>query len=371
MQIEARFQERASKLKMATLRLIFKVVRYWRCYSLLLIASVLSLFLIYASQHDPNMEYFGLGLKYLKEFSNIGADDVKKLLETNKLDYEFLNSNARFCYHSQQQQQQQPQQQQKNDPTDVNDYDLLDDYNQDPSETGSKYAEIILISISQSVNFKHRSAARQTWGKRLGGVNGKLLFVIGNALYESRDNKSRETDTNQPLATFDLKDKAKLDKEMSTHSDIIQINMPDDEPYMSTKVLMAIRWSFTYCLPTKYLFILSDTAVLNVDQFEKLLKKSNQSTLRQEMEREAIAGVCNLKDETFSSALKFFYKDIYKKQQEQQLQKKMQTTTASRQLTLNNKSGRWNTGEENGGSAARKPMVLNDYNGEYCSNSGG
>ena len=44
-------------------RLVFRIVRCWRCYILLIIATILSIFLIYLGQYDPKLEYL-IGSSY-------------------------------------------------------------------------------------------------------------------------------------------------------------------------------------------------------------------------------------------------------------------------------------------------------------------
>ena len=325
---------------MTPIRLLYKFIRYWRCFSLLLIASFLSLFLIYASQNDPKMEYFGLGVKYFKNLVDIKPEDVKKLIETNKLDYEFLKTNARFCFNS--------DLKETNEPSNL---DILNDYDHDQAEaSNSRRIEIIILSISQAVNVKHRSAARQTWSKNLKELNAKLVFVIGNPFYEA-ENKTTSS-SSEPLAQFDLKDQAKLEREVNTHHDIIQINMPDQESYRSTKVLISIRWSFTYCFNAKYIFVMSDTAVLNMEKFAKLVKEKYR--LEQSLNN-SVGGFCDLMDEKFASALKIFYMHLFNKQ------KNTITTQTVKPQILNNKS---NVLDE------KRELAFSNYNGEYCSNLG-
>jgi hypothetical protein len=298
------------------------------------------MFLIYASQHDPNMEYFGLGVNYFKQLIDLKPEDMKKLVETNKIDYEFARTNARFCFNTNPAVASASKLQQS---TSLNtNIDLMFGGEYDQVEFDSikssriKYADILLLSISQAANFRHRSAARQTWAKNLNEMNARLLFIIGNPFYEA---ENRTNSNNEPLAKFDSNDQIKLEKEMNTYNDIMQINMPDQESYKSTKTLIAIRWSFTYCSHVSNLFILSDTAVLNMDKFSKVFIK-NKNDLQKILSNETIGGNCNLRDEKFSNALKVFFKNPNLKPQG---------------AALGNKS--INT-------------VSKEYNGEYCSNLG-
>ena len=331
---------------MTPLRLLYKIIRYWRCFSLLLVASFLSMFLIYASQNDPNMEYFGLGVKYFKNLINIRPEDMKNMVETNKLDYEFLNTNSRFCYQTGQLPSLSKLETANVNNNNNNDFIGIDyDQLETDKSSSSKFNDILLLSVSQGANFRHRSAVRQTWAKNLNEINVRLLFVIGNPFLEP-DNRTRSSvanSNNDPLVSFDSSDQQKLEKEMNTFNDIIQINMPDHESFKSTKILIGIRWSFTYCSHVRNLFILSDSAVLNVDKLAKYLKNKNE--LQNTLNNETIGGNCNLRDEKFSLALKLFYKDGLSKQQSQ----------ASKPQSLSNKSS---------------SLALKEYNGEYCSNLG-
>jgi hypothetical protein len=297
------------------------------------------------------MEYFGLGVKYFKNLINIRPEDMKNMVETNKLDYEFINTNSRFCYQTgallaslSSSSKLETANVNNNDNNNNNDF-LGIDYDQLETDKSSsnKIDEILLLSVSQAANFRHRSAARQTWAKNLNEINVRLLFVIGNPFLEpeNRTKSSVVNSINDPLVSFDSSDQQKLEKEMNTFNDIIQINMPDHENYKSTKILIAIRWSFTYCSHVRNLFILSDSAVLNVDKLAKHLKNKNE--LQNTLNNETIGGNCNLRDEKFSLALKLFYKDS------------KQQSKASKPQSLNNKSS---------------SLALKEYNGEYCSNLG-
>ena len=81
-------------------RLLYKSCKYWRCYLLLLFASILSFMLIYLSQNDPKLEnyfpYFGVGSKYYNFYANGGIEKMRDLMEPNRLDYEFVNTNSRW-----------------------------------------------------------------------------------------------------------------------------------------------------------------------------------------------------------------------------------------------------------------------------------
>lgn len=77
-------------------RLLYRSCKYWRCYLLLLFASMLSFVLIYLSQNDPKLEnYFGMGSRYYNFYANGGIEKMRDLMEPNRLDYEFINTNAK------------------------------------------------------------------------------------------------------------------------------------------------------------------------------------------------------------------------------------------------------------------------------------
>lgn len=262
-------------------RLIYSLTRWWRCYFLLLVASILSFVLIYVSKNDPNLEYyfpyFRLGSDYYNFYASGGAEKIKKLMEANNLDYELIVSNSKFCVS----------------------YDPFDD---------GPDIDFLILSISQTQNHKHRIAARSTWAKSLEQLNTKLLFVVGKS--------------NSPQNT--LKD------EISKHSDLIQINMPDHENYTSTKTLISVRWALTYCSKAKNLFIVSDSAVLNLKKFKSMNKKNL-------IKKFSINGQCDYSDENFAKALRLFFKDL-------------------------------NMGKKNESSA--KMHQIDEYSGQYCSNLG-
>ncbi|RNA28913.1 hypothetical protein BpHYR1_040069 [Brachionus plicatilis] len=235
-------------------RLIYSVTRWWRCYFLLLVASMLSFVLIYVSRNDPNLEYyfpyFRLGSDYYNFYASGGAKKIKKLMEANNLDYELIVSNSKFCV-------------------------SYDPFDNEPD------MDFLVLSISQSQNHKHRIAARSTWAKYLQKLNAKLLFVVGKP----------------QLATNALGD------EISKYADMIQINMPDHENYTSTKTLISIRWALTYCSKATNLLIVSDSAVLNLKKFKSIGKQNL-------INKNAINGQCDYSDENFAKALRLFFKEI-------------------------------------------------------------
>lgn len=262
-------------------RFVYSVTRWWRYFILLLVASMLSFILIHVSKNDPNLEYyfpyFRLGSDYYKFYASGGAEKIKKLMESNNLDYEFVVSNSKFCVS----------------------YDPFDD---GPS------IDFLILSISQTQNHRHRLAARSTWASSLEKLNSKLLFVVG---------QSKSTQNT-------------LSEEISKHSDIIQINMPDHENYTSTKTLISIRWALTYCSKAKNIFVLSDSAVLNLNKYKSISKENLIKSY-------AINGQCGYSDENFAKALQLFFQDL-------------------------------NLGKKNDTHSKKHP--IDDYNGRYCSNLG-
>lgn len=300
------------------MRVISRLTRCWRCYLLLSFASVLVFFLYFISQYDPKLEHY---LQY-NFYLNGGAqvERIKKLMETNNLEYEFINSNSKFCINN----------------LDIEeDLALLNTQNDNPMRTNNAKQsnnDLLILIISQSSNFKHRSAIRQTWSKQLSS-NTRFLFFIGNANF-NRTSPSSMNVQNQ------------IRMELAKFNDIIQINMPDNNSYLPTKTLVAIRWSLTYCSVAKYLLILSDSAVLNVNS---LYKQVNFNSL----DNNTLIGACNYTDEKFASGLRFFFDTIYKKTKQKE--------SSSSNNNNNNKQE-----VQNQTSATR----INNYKGEYCSNLG-
>ncbi|CAF0915097.1 unnamed protein product [Brachionus calyciflorus] len=274
-------------------RIIYSVTRFWRCYFLLLVASILSFFLIYVSKNDPNLEYyfpyFRLGSNYYNFYASGGAEKIKQLMEANNLDYEFISSNSKFCLSKE-------------------DYEF--------QQETDKTLDFLILSISQESNYKARIAARSTWAKYLDEFNSKILFVVGNT--ESKTSRSK-------------RDVNIIKNEIKQYGDLIQINMPDHENYTSTKTLISIRWALTYCSKAKNLFILSDSAVLNLKKFKSVFTKKDQI-----IKEYAINGQCDYTDENFAMALKLFFSDLNLKVKNESL------------------------------SGVKKE----EYNGKYCSNLG-
>jgi hypothetical protein len=337
-----------------------------------MIASVLSFFLIYVSQNDPNLEqffpYFRLGNKYYSYYSNFGADEMKKLMEVNKLDYEFKNTNSRFCSNIEKPAKNMMETLNLKQDSTNTDYEFLNDYFADNQgilddekslfKNKQPNLDVIMLIISQAGNFKHRLATRQTWGKYLAKLNTKLVFMIGNPFY--RRAKVEQTTDSHITTNFNSQDQIKLNQEIKDYNDLVQINMEDNDNYTSTKTLVSIRWALTYCTTAKYLFILSDSAILNVERFEKILK--NDILTQKSINSTSIAGLCDLEDLKFASALKSFYTDLYNKHLVKQESNQDTKNTASKNTTLNTKLAK----EE----SPRSIAFSNTYKGQYCSNLG-
>jgi hypothetical protein len=256
-------------------RMVYKLTKYWRCYILLLIASVLSFGLLYIGQNDPKLElylpsYFKLGgsNSYYYFQKNGALEKIFKLMENVTLDYEYVNPKSRYCI------------------KDVN----VNDENSDDNHDKFK---ILFLSISESANFKNRQAARQTYIKYLKKFDLKLLFLVGQ----------------QDDETI----KAKLESEMSQHDDILQIKMPDNnDNFTSIKTLIGLRWAITYCLNVDYLYIISDYAVINHKLLNKYLYTDALFSPKY-INDSVIAGYCNYTDEKLATALKLFFKKTDKK----------------------------------------------------------
>lgn len=171
---------------------------------------------------------------------------------------------------------------------------------QQPSEEINDHLDFIFLVISEAGHFKHRNAIRSTWAKHLTTkYNSKLAFFIGNPFYNiSARNIRRDTDNkglvyvadNGPNGgrvlvkiDFGIEERGKLEAEMREHDDIVQIDMSDHENFTSAKSLVAVRWANTFCAEARQMFVLSDLAVLNLKQFEKMLKNKNFTATSSEL----------------------------------------------------------------------------------------
>ena len=263
--------------------------RYWRCYTLILFAAFLSFILIFISQNDPQLErffpYLKLGNKYYYYYFTNSGEDTNKLMENNTLEYEYLNSNSRFCLN----------------------------LNEDAS---SDEIKIVFLSLGQAQNTRARQAARQTYGKYLNKFNLKMIFFVGNSNYDAHSGK---------LSTSELQQK--IDKEIADYGDIVQINMPDHENFTSAKALIALRWSMIYCPAASYLYVVSDSAIINHQLLQSVIFKSNLFGEQKnaidsdwkhfkQLNSSVIAGACNFTDEKLATSLnKVFNKAKYEQQQ--------------------------------------------------------
>lgn len=318
---------------MASVKIVYSVARYWRCYFLLLVACLLTFVLIYIGQNDPNLEhyfpYFRGGSKYNYYFSDDNLAEINELMEKNYLDYEFLHSNSRFCL----------------SPGDLSRHHKLNKggggNKQDDEIESMIYEELIddssqldfiLLSISQAHHFKYRSAARSTWAKYLNKLKAKLVFIIGDPFYQT---------TKSQVSNFSPSDKEKLIAEMREHGDMVQVNMADHENYTSTKSLIGIRWAFTYCMFAKNVFLVSDSAILNHKEFDKLIRNQDKMKL---LDDRTLAGFCNYTDEKLAYVLKHFFST-----------KQPKLVTSSQIGAINRSS----PGIKN-----------NEYKGQFCSSIG-
>jgi hypothetical protein len=334
---------------MARRHLVIGLARYWRCYSLLLIASVLSFLLVYIGQNDPNLDnlfpYFRFGSKYYYMYANGAADEMKNLMERTNLDYEYEHVNSRACMLDAGSLAGSDASSSNGKLSDLymsfassqlnlnidDDYALLnnDNSNENTNKENKQNNELkrvliksqessvdyLLLSIGQAFNFKHRHAARQTWSKYLTkSGRSRLLFFVGNPEYFF----DKGAVLNSSATSFveqqqQQQDRARLSQEIKDNGDIVQVNMPDHENYTSTKTLIALRWTLTYCSMAKHVFVLSDSAVLNFNSFYSLIQTTNstQSTMFNDS---YIYGMCNYTDEKFATALRLFFSDLYQRQ---------------------------------------------------------
>jgi hypothetical protein len=210
---------------------------------------------------------------------------MNKLMENNTLEYEYLYSNSRSCLNI--------------------DNDFIDNENE---------MKILFLSISQVSNFKARQAARQTYGKYLNKMNLKLIFFVGNPNY-SQQPRNNEL-------------QVKIDKEIVENKDIVQINMPDNDNFTSAKTLIALRWSIIYCSIAQYLYVVTDSAIINYQLLSTLLYKTSlfgthqQNRVEeryQKINSSVIAGYCNFTDEKLADALNSFLQAYSNKIKMQQL----------------------------------------------------
>jgi hypothetical protein len=331
----------------ATLKLIYNLSRYWRCYFLLCVASILTFILIFISKNDPNLEhyfpYFRGGSNYNYYFSNVDIKEISKMMQKNILDYPFMNLNSRFClknknsvtklsiYNNNNKQKKdddnkiKDEQKLRNDLSYFLSEDFLDESENAPNDKQkNRELDFILLSISRAENFKHRLAARSTWAKSLKS-NTKLVFIIGNPIYNEKD-------------SFKSEERSKLSLEIKDYQDIVQIDMPDGENFTSTKILLALSWSLTYCSFAKNIFILSDSAVLNHNRFDQFVKQNKE---KEKYDDKSLIGYCNHTDVKLAKALKYFYANIIQKSSKNPLQ-----------------------------NSAPRNTSFETYVGEFCSNLG-
>ena len=333
---------------MVSIKLVYSVSRYWRCFFLLLVASVLSFFLIYISKNDPNLEhyfpYFRGGSKYNFYYSHTNIEEVNNLMEKNYLDYEFMNSNSRYCLKKSIEQNQVDSEHKKSHES-IN--ILNEDFHVDEMNSNTQL-EFILLSISQAHHFKYRSAARSTWAKFLPSADAKLIFFIGDPFYDTTNSKVIQR-------KFNENDREKLKTEMKNYNDIVQINMADNENYTSTKSLIAIRWALTYCTFAKNVFVLSDSAILNHKKFEQFVKSGSKV-----LDDQSVAGLCHQTDEKLAYVLQYFFTNLHKNSGSNSRPKQaLFTSRVKENKTLDVSSKSQTTAPD-----------LEIYKGQFCSNLG-
>lgn len=156
----------------------------------------------------------------------------------------------------------------------------------DRDDDSSSSLEYIFLVIGEAGHFKHRNAIRSTWAKMLAKYNSKLVFVIGNPYFNLTQRNIRRDGNNQLVYVadhahvvrleFGLEEKLRLEAELRDHDDMVQIDMSDHDNYTSSKTLVALRWAITFCTSARRVFVLSDLAVLNLKQFDKLFKQQQK-----------------------------------------------------------------------------------------------
>ena len=95
---------------------------------------------------------------YYYFYKNGAVENIFNLMENVTLDYDYMNTNSRFCFNE------------------LNTNEQADSVDNDEFKF-----KLLFLSISEVNNIKYRQAARQTYGKYLKKFNLKLLFVIGKA----------------------------------------------------------------------------------------------------------------------------------------------------------------------------------------------
>jgi hypothetical protein len=321
-----------TRLTRMVLRLFLKMARYWRFLFLGLIAFTLFFIVVLLNQneaHHLNNKYFNNLI-----FGHSNLDNMKKLMQMNNLDYEFSHSNSRFCVSS-------ADGDLGDNPLNPININANGEYIKSSKSNNDDVYElkVLFLSISKVKDFDYRKATRQTWSKYVQKLGMKVVFIVGNPLFDESEINSKtvtaDTNTTQILSNLN-----KLKQEKKQFKDIVQINMPDDESYDTIKTLIAIRWSLTYCPITQSLFILKSTAVLNHKHFLNLItdnkiqfqtntnqidKNKNKNTPI-EVNDSSLIGFCNYTDEKLAQALKEFFNDLYKSTPNQTISKDTITT---------------------------------------------
>ncbi|CAK1546922.1 unnamed protein product [Leptosia nina] len=108
--------------------------------------------------------------------------------------------------------------------------------------------DLFIVVKSAMNHFEQRSAIRQTFGKE-GIVPGKMiktLFFLGVGT-------SLQTDTQH-----------KIEKEMATYKDIIQIDFLDTYFNNTIKTMMSLRWLYEHCSTSDYYLFTDDDMYISV-----------------------------------------------------------------------------------------------------------
>ena len=240
---------------MSLRRFVMRITHFWRVYALIIVGVIMFAYIVYIAKTDP---YLRNSFPYNRAmgsgdffYSVSDAEKIKATMVKNVLDYEFSRANAKYC--SLGVDRSDPSAAGGNDMLDLKeDYMLLNELDESAlakaNEANLSAAsqlladrgklDMIMLSIGQVGNFRHRAAIRQTWAKSLATFNVKIAFVVGNAVMDlsaaaASANGNASATVNEQKNTgeeekFAMDQEAKLAKEAKEHNDIVQINMPDN-----------------------------------------------------------------------------------------------------------------------------------------------
>ncbi|XP_077982035.1 beta-1,3-galactosyltransferase 1-like [Glandiceps talaboti] len=126
------------------------------------------------------------------------------------------------------------------------------------SDTNTNVFLLALVS-SRIVNFEHREAIRQTWGKTQNISQRKVitLFLIGN--------------------TIDHKMKAIVKRENEEYDDIIMGDFIDSYHNLTLKIIMGFKWVKYYCPHAKFILKADDDVYVNYANLINFLSRENPS----------------------------------------------------------------------------------------------